>query len=139
MLIAETMQVETSDDSLGLKIQDTDIKDLIAKAQKNLTLKKAELYQLLAAFDESTPQHYAIALQLRRACRDTSEATQIAEKICCCQQCRQTFSVTSPKFTFNFGKSYCNKCDANVDFDLVDPLPRDTEEVQKRIQERFGN
>ena len=145
MLIAETIQVETVHDAL--EIQDTDLKDLIAKAQDNFTLKRAELYRLLSTFDEGTPQHYAVALQLRRACRDTSQSTQIAEKICRCNACRQTFTATTPRYIFNFSKAYCSNCQKNVAFDLVDPLPPDPdeteklsfEEIQKRIQSRFGN
>ena len=145
MLVVKTIQIETVHDAL--EIQDTDLKDLIAKAQDNFTLKKAELYRLLSTFDEGTPQHYAVALQLRRACRDTIPSTQIAEKICRCNACRQTFTATTPRYIFNFSKAYCSNCQKNVAFDLVDPLPRDPDEteellfedIQKGIQSRFGN
>ena len=144
-LIAEALAVETSHDSL--QIEQVDLQPLLAKAQQNFALKKAELFQLLEAYDAGTPQHYAVAVQLRRAHRDRSEATAIAEKVCRCSECRKVFSLDSPRFTFNFGKVHCNSCMQNVGFDLVDPLPSEPhepeekmtfEEIQKRLDDKFG-
>lgn len=121
-----------------------DIQSLKDRAMRNINLAQGELHALLSAFEEGTPQHYAIAVQLRRQHRDRTVA--IADKVCRCRRCRATFELTSPHYTFAWGTSRCPQCKENVAFDLVDPLPReatdakelDWQEMQKRIQARFG-
>ena len=121
----------------------SDIQALKARAMQNINLAQGELHALLSALEEGTPQHYAIAVQLRRQHRDRTVA--IADKVCRCEQCRGTFELDSPRYTFAWGKSRCPQCKKNVAFDLVEPLPRedtdskpDWHEMQKRIQDRFG-
>ena len=125
--------------------QETDIARLKDKAMRNINMRQGELHALLSAFAPDTPQHYAIAVQLRRQHRDRTVA--IAEKVCRCQMCRATFELGSPRYAFAWGKSRCPQCDENVVFDLVDPLPSEPraseeeltfEEVQRRLDEKFG-
>ena len=125
--------------------QETDIARLKDKAMRNLNMTQGELHTLLSVFEPDTPQHYAIAVQLRRQHRDRTVA--IAEKVCRCQQCRATFELDSPRHTFAWGKARCYRCNENVAFDLVDPLPREPrepdkemtfEEIQRRLDEKFG-
>lgn len=121
-----------------------DIEVLKNRAMHNMNLAKGELHALLSIFPPDSPQHYAIAVQLRRHHGDKTVA--IAEKVCRCQQCRSTFELDSPRYTFAWGKTRCPQCHENVEFDLVDPLPREKdktetlsfEEIQKRLKERFG-
>lgn len=129
------------DDASGTAV--ADIQVLKDRAMRNMNMTRGELHALLAAFSPDSPQHYAIAIQLRRQHRDRTVA--IAEKVCRCQACRATFELDSPRYTYTWGKSRCPHCEENVAFDLVEPLPKedtkpkpDWQEMQKRIRDRFG-
>lgn len=123
----------------------SDIQALKDRAMQNLRMTQGELHALLSAFEPGTPQHYAIAVQLRRQHRDKTIA--IAEKVCRCRECRATFELDSPRHTYAWGEARCPKCDENVRFDLVDPLPRETtksdnldwQDVRKRLRAQFGS
>ena len=105
-------------------------------------MEKAALFKLLDNFTEGSPQHYALAKQLRQQHKDPSEATASAEKVAVCERCRSEVNVSN-KHAYNFGQAFCNRCEGNVDFDLLDPIPREEtepmslEEVQRRLQEKF--
>ena len=137
-----TIRFDDAADASGAAI--ADIQALKDRAMKNMNMTQGELHALLAAFESDTPQHYAIAVQLRQQHRD--ETVAISEKVCRCQKCRATFELDSPRYTYGWGKSRCPQCEENVAFDLVDPLPRestksevpDWQEMQKRLQDRFG-
>ena len=124
--------------------QETDIEKLKSKAMQSLTLTRGELHALHAEFDPNSPQAYAVAVQLKRQHRDT--LLVISEKVCRCAKCQATFELDSPRYTYAWGKTRCPKCNENVNFDLVDPLPSEpkhqetlsVEETLKRIREKFG-
>ena len=124
--------------------QETEIARLKDKAMQNMNLTRGELHALLASFDSDSPQHYALAIQLKRQHRDKTVA--IAEKVCRCTRCKSVFELDSPRYTFAWGKTRCPKCNDNVNFDTVDPLPRepaekeelDWQEMQRRLKSRFG-
>ena len=141
--IAETLHRGTSHQNLVIESSMESLDTLKAKAQGNLYMGKAALFKLLDSFDQGSPQHYALALQLRRQHQDRSSETEVAEKETVCQECRTALHIDN-KYAYNFGKARCNTCQRNMPFDLVDPLPREEteplsfEEVQKRLKERFG-
>lgn len=131
------------DDASGTAI--ANIQVLKDRAMQNMNLTQGELHALLSAFEPDTPQHYAIAVQLRRQHRDRTVA--IAEKVCRCSECRATFELDSPRYTYTWGTTRCPECDKNVAFDLVDPLPRETkpeteelswQEINRRLEAKFG-
>ena len=141
----KTVGVRLQDTADASGKQETDIARLKDKAMRNMSLTRGELHALHAAFDPQSPQACAIAVQLKRQHGDTTLA--ISEKVCLCVKCRATFELDSPRYTFGWGKTRCPKCGKNVNFDVVDPLPREpveevshsVEEVMKRIREKFGN
>ena len=104
---------------------------------------KAALFKLLDNFSEGTPQHYAIAVQLRRQHNDRSRETEIAEMQAVCSDCKTERHIDL-RYAYNFGTVRCNACRRNMPFDLVQPLPREQtqpmslEEIQRKIRERFG-
>ena len=145
-MIAEILTAETAHTMLEAEIDAVDLQALIDKAESHMMLKQAELFQLLGAFEEGTPQHYAIATQLRRGHKVKGHATRIAEKVCLCHECRKIFRFISPLQAFKYGRALCSHCGKNVAFDLVDPLPRDPEDekeqlslddIQEQLRKRF--
>ena len=121
----------------------TDIERLKDKAQDNLFLKAAELHALFHAFPADSPQAYAIAVQLKRQHRDRTYP--IAERDAVCSTCRSELQV-SERHAYRFGKTRCDTCGKNVDFDLVQPIPREPsepppslDEIQAKLREKFGN
>ena len=121
----------------------TDIERLKDKAQDNLFLKAAELHALFHAFPADSPQAYAIAVQLKQRYRDRTYP--IAERDAVCSTCRSELHV-SPRHAYRFGKTRCDTCGKNVDFDLVQPIPREPsepppslDEIQKKLKQKFGN
>lgn len=121
-----------------------DITELKDKAQANLNLKVGELHALYNAFDGETPQAYAIAVQLRRQHRDRTYP--VGDKVCRCDVCASTFDLDSPRYTYRYDMAWCAVCGENVNFSLVDALPRARDErdelswqdVQDRLKAKFG-
>ena len=143
VFVVEELQRGTSHANLVIESAVETLEQLKAKAQSNLFMPKADLFKLLDNFIEGSPQHYALAKQLRQQHQDKSEVTAIAEKVTVCSNCRSDIHVSN-KHVYNFGQAFCSKCDRDVDFDLLDPIPREDtepmsfEEVQRRLQEKFG-
>ena len=59
-MIAETLTAENTHAMLEAEIDGVDIQALIDKAESHMMMKQAELFQLLGAFEEGTPQHYVM-------------------------------------------------------------------------------
>lgn len=143
VFVVQELKRETSHAKLVIESAVETLEQLKAKAQANLLMRKAALFKLLDNFTEGSPQHYALAQQLRQQHKDRSEATAIAEKVAVCSNCRAEVLVSN-KRAYNFGQTFCNRCEGNFDFDLLDPIPREEteamslEEVQRRLQEKFG-
>lgn len=144
VFVVQELNRGTSHANLVIESTVETLGELKAKAQGNLFMGKAALFKLLDNFTEGSPQHYALAKQLRQQHRDKSETTAIAEQVAVCSGCRSEVQVSN-KHAYNFGQAFCPKCEGNVDFDLLDPIPREEtepmsfEEVQRRLQEKFGN
>ena len=144
VFVVQELKRGTSYANLVIESTIETLDELKAKAQGNLYMEKAALFKLLDNFTEGSSQHYALAKQLRQQYQDKSEATAIAEKVAVCSSCRAEIQVSN-KHAYNFGQAFCNRCEGNVNFDLLDPIPREKtkpmnlEEVQRRLQEKFGN
>lgn len=143
--VTETLQRGTSHQNLVIDSISLTLEQLKDKAQSNLYMGKAALFKLLDNFTEGSPQHYAIACQLRRQHQDRSEATEIALWDAVCAACKTEMHVDI-RYAYRFGKARCNDCGKNQPFNLVQPIPREPqapppslEEVQRRLKERFGS
>lgn len=105
---------------------------------------KAPLFCLLDNFSVGTPQHYVLAVQLRRQHADRSRETSIAEQVPVCEVCRAEvrFDV---RYAYNFGKAFCDRCAKNVGFKLLVPIPHEAkapmslEEIHRKLREKFGD
>ena len=87
VFVVQELQRGTSHANLMIGSETVEtIEQLKAKAQGNLFMKKAALFKLLDNFTEGSPQHYALAQQLRQQHKDKSEATAIAEKVAVCSR-----------------------------------------------------
>lgn len=144
VFVVQELRRGTSHANLVIESDIETLEQLKTKAQDNLYMEKAALFKLLDNFTEDSPQHYALAKQLRQQHHDKSEATAAAEKVTVCSSCRSEIHISN-RHAYNFGQGFCNQCERNVDFDLLDPIPREEtesmslEEVQRRLQEKFGN
>ena len=124
---------------------ETDIERLKDKAMHNLSMPKGELYALLNAFDADSIQAYAIALHLKQQGERTEQVLEIADKDAVCSDCKSTLHV-SPRRAYAFSDTFCQKCNRNVRFRLLAPIPREVredpqmrlEEIQAALKKRFG-
>ena len=143
VFVVQELHRGTSHANLVIESDVETLEQLKSKAQANLFMRKAALFKLLDNFTEGSPQHYALAKQLRQQHKDTSEATAVAEKVAVCSSCRSELQVRN-KHAYNFGQTFCNPCEETADFDLLDPIPREETEpisfadIQRRLQEKFG-
>lgn len=140
----QELQRGTSHANLVIDPLSLTLEQLKDKAQDNLYMGKAALFKLLDSFSVGTPQHYVLALQIRRQHHDKSEDTAVAEKDAVCENCKTQLYINL-RYAYRFGKAHCQTCERNVAFDLVDPIPRETkeplsfDEIQARLKQRFGN
>ena len=122
----------------------TDIERLKDKADDNLFLKAAELHALFHAFPADSPQAYAIAVQLKRQHRDRTYP--IADRDAVCSTCRYRNCKVSERHAVPIWHNTLRHLRKNVDFDLVQPIPREPsepppsfDEIQAKLREKFGN
>ena len=128
----------------GEKDIETDIERLKNRAQRNLMLPKGELYALLDAFDADSVQAYALALHLKQQGEKTENVLALTDKNAVCSECKQEVHV-SPRRAYAWGDTFCNSCEKNVQFNLLEPIPREKaepppslEEIQEQLKKRFG-
>lgn len=143
LFIVQILKRGTTHQTLAITSDVQTAEELASAAQSNLYMDKAALFKLLDTCEPGSPQHYAIATQLRRQHQDRSPETEIAEKEAVCNTCKAAIFINT-RYVYRFSNDYCDTCRTNRPFDLVDPIPPEEkapplplEEVMKRLEERF--